>query len=516
MESGMVQCARYVHDHPFDFIYQGIAACDPQRGIFHGRGRCARPDALLADIPSSLVLLDQFCVIPIIAGDMSKILGAFLFVLVILLANSSSVHAAQICNQCGCGDPAPPVYGGTCCAGEDGGGCGTHSCAAGNVSFCNSAGTGWSCTADPTRCGGGGNPPANTPTPSLTPTPAACAYTNLTIEVSADGASWGASADTIRGANGYTKRFYRIMSGGVSIQNALATAPVTIKWEKTATTGGAPVRVLSTYVTTTTVTSLAHNSDICTWMASGNYFMCETITSERTQNIGDAGDFKFTVSSPRCTDTTATYKITTATQQTNCPVQGVRMEYSADNINWKQYGQYFQSLPPRMCARVVDVATNRVVDRDYLEQRWWKPDVATPSDTNASSATNPNAVTGGWVPWKDNRPVYDTGCWTPTTAQMVGIWTGEARLYGLNTCSSKAKQGIGSATTCSGNTPPIYKSLGDADGDCEVDLIHDFVQFIKENTQLLTSLSADFDGSGRVDAGDFAIWKSGYQTFRAR
>jgi len=291
-----------------------------------------------------------------------------------------------------------------------------------------------------------------------------------------------------------------------------------MKWEKTATTGGGAVRVVDTYVTTPTVTSLKHNP-ICSLVTSGNYFVCETPADKRAENIGDAGDYKYTVSSPRCTDTTATYKITTATQQTNCPVQGVRMEYSADNINWKQYGQYFQSLPPKMCARVVDVSTNRVVDRDYIEQRYWKPSTPVTSPPDSSSETN--AVTGGWVPWKNNQSIYDTGCWTPTTAQMLGIWTEEARLYGLNSCSSKAKFAVGEASTCSGNallTPPIYlyKSLGDANGDCEVDLIHDFVQFIREKTRFLTTLLADFDASGSVDTGDFAIWKSGYQSFRVR
>jgi hypothetical protein len=310
------------------------------------------------------------------------------------------------------------------------------------------------------------------------------------------------------------------MSGGTSIKEAISTAPVTIKWEKTATTGGAAVAVLNTYVTTATNISLAHNSDICTWVDSGKYFMCQTITSDRTRNIGDAGDFKFTVSSPGCTDTVGTYKIATATQATSCPSQGIRLEYSSDKVTWRQYGQYFTSnatgSQPQMCARVVDVATGNVLDRDYIEERWWTPAVTTPSDTNASSIGSANAVAGGWVPWKNNQSVYDNGCWTPTTRLAVGLWTGEARYYGLNACSSKAVQGIGTAPTCRENIPPIFKIFGDANGDCEIDLINDFVQFIREKMGVLTTKDADFNGSGTVDSSDFAIWKTGYQTFRVR
>ena len=359
------------------------------------------------------------------------------------------------------------------------------------------------------------------PLPTLTPTPpVVCPYPNLAIQVSADGTTWGSSADTIRGANGYTKRYYRIMSGETSIQNALATAPVTIKWEKTATTGGSAVRVLNTYVTTATNTSLAHNSDICAWVDSGKYFMCQTITSDRTQNIGDAGDFKFTVSSPACTASVAAYKITTATQATSCPSQGIRLEYSSDKITWRQYGQYFSSntgSSSQMCARVVDVASGAVLDRDYLEERWWAPPPPSSfTDSNASSTTSTNALSGGWVPWKNNQSVYDTSCWTPTAQRTAGLWTGEARYYGLNTCASKATSAVGTAATCRENNPPIFKIFGDADGDCEVDLIHDFVIFIREKMGILKTKDADFNGSGTVDSSDFAIWKIGYQTFQKR
>lgn len=448
---------------------------------------------------------------------MRKILGALLFMLVILLANSVPVNAVQSCNQCGCGDP-PPRYGGTCCAGEDGG-CGNHGCTGPNVSFCNGTGTGWSCTADPTRCGGSNPPPAgatNTPVPTI---PATCPYPNLAIQVSANGTTWGSSADTIRGANGYTKRFYRIQSDGNNIIDAQVNAPITIKWEKTATTGGGAVQVIDTYVTTPTVTSLKHYT-ICSLVASGNYFMCETPVDKRTENIGDTGDYKYTVSSPACTASVATYKITTATQATSCPSQGIRLEYSSDKVTWRQYGQYFSSntgSSSQMCARVVDVASGAVLDRDYLEERWWSPPPpSTFTDSNASSIGSTNALTGGWVPWKNNQSVYDSGCWTPTAQRTAGLWTGEARYFGLNSCASKAISAVGTAATCRENNSPIFKIFGDADGDCEVDLIHDFVIFIREKMGVLTSKKADFNGSGTVDSSDFAIWKIGYQTFQKR
>ena len=379
------------------------------------------------------------------------------------------------------------------------------------------------CTCAGSCCGNvcQSGPVSCQPLPTLTPTPpVVCPYPNLAIQVSADGTTWGSSADTVRGANGYTKRYYRIMSGGTSIQNALATAPVTIKWEKTATTGGAAVAVLNTYVTTATNISLAHNVDICTWVSSGSYFMCQTISTERTRLIGDAGDFKFTVSSPACTASVATYKITAATQATSCPTQGVRLEYSSDKVTWRQYGQYYFSntnSSSQMCARVVDVATGTVLDRDYLEERWWAPPPPSSfTDSNASSIGSPNALAGGWVPWKNNTGVYENGCWTPTSQRATGVWTGEARYYGLNTCTSKAASVIGTAATCRENRPPIFKIFGDADGDCEVDLIHDFVIFIREKMGILTSKNADFNGSGTVDSSDFAIWKIGYQTFQKR
>lgn len=360
------------------------------------------------------------------------------------------------------------------------------------------------------------NPPPGGVAPTLPPT---CSYPNLAIQVSADGTTWGSSADTIRSANGYTKRFYRIQSGGSNIIAANANAPITMKWEKTATTGGGAVRVVDTYATTSTETSLKHNA-ICSLVASGNYFMCETPVDKRAENIGDAGDYKYTVSSPGCTDTAGTYKISTATQATSCPTQGIRLEYSSDKVVWRQYGQYFTSNAtgnqPQMCARVVDVASGAVLDRDNLEERWWTPAVTTPSDTNASSIGSANAVAGGWVPWKNNQSVYDNGCWTPTTRLAAGLWTGEARYYGLSACSSKAVQGIGTAPTCRENIPPIFKIFGDANGDCEVDLINDFVQFIREKMRVLTTKDADFNGSGAVDSSDFAIWKLGYQTFQRR
>ncbi|MEI6327457.1 MAG: dockerin type I repeat-containing protein, partial [Candidatus Roizmanbacteria bacterium] len=362
--------------------------------------------------------------------------------------------------------------------------------------------------------------PTVTPNP-LTPTPTSavpCAYPNLAIEVSADTISWGSGAETVRSANGYTKRFYRIKSNSVSIDKAKdTTSPITIKWEKTASTGGGVPGVVSTYTTTATNLSLSHAAN-CNWTdTDGGYFACGTVTTNRAQNIGDGGDYKFTVSSPACTNATATVKITPAIQAL-CPIQGVRLEYSADQVNWRRYGQYFQSNPPaKMCARVVDTSTGSALDMDYLEERWWTPELtAAPSDTNATSIGTTNALTGGWVPWKNGGTRFDTGCWTPSAPLATGIWTGEARYYGLAACTSTAKMALGAEPTCSANNPPIFKAFGDANGDCEIDIIHDFVQFIREKTSILTTKLADFNGDGAVDGKDFAIWKSGYQNFLFR
>lgn len=420
---------------------------------------------------------------------------AILFVLGLVLFGPQTAFAGQCCGNGtnSCGTDANPC---NC-------GAGTHWVGQWSEGSCQS----WN--PDPP-------PPANPPTPTI---PATCPYPNLAIQTSADGVSWGSSADTVRGANGYTKRYYRIQSSGSNIINAQLNAPITMKWEKTATTGGGAVRVVDTFTTTSTVTSLKHNP-ICSLIASGNYFMCETPVGNRTENIGDTGDFKYTVSSPACTASVATFKITAATQATSCPTQGVRLEYSSDKVTWRQYGQYFMSntgSSSQMCARVVDVASGAVLDRDYLEERWWAPPPpSTFTDANASSRESTNALTGGWVPWKNNTGVYENGCWTPTSQRTAGVWTGEARYFGLNTCASKAASVIGVAATCRENNLPLFKIFGDANGDCEIDLINDFVQFIREKMGVLTTKDADFNNSGSVDSSDFAIWKIGYQTFKVR